>query len=160
PFRFAAAASTGGAAPSPAGDHSPLDHQRSAAGLVDQTRREIAGIVRETALLARRALPPATFFAALVDRVQRALAAEGVVVWRVEGEAPSPRFAPIARVGRLTDRTLPAGQADCHQRMLGEVAGSGQPTVVPATPDACDAALPANPTAVPFAVVPVAEIER
>lgn len=162
PFRFSSHRPpvTDGAAPGPAMGAGPLHAQASAEGMIDQTRREIASIVRDTAALARRDQPPSAFFAALVDRVLRAMAAEGVVVWRVDSGGGQRTFVPIARVGRITDRSLHPEQIACHARMLCEVADTGQPTIVPATPDARDAVLPANPTEVPVAVVPVMETER
>jgi len=119
--------------------------------LVRETRREIASIVRETAEWARRDIPTQQFFNALTDRVARAMAAEGVVIWHCHRQD----LTAIARVGKQTDRSLSEAQRGCHLCMLSEVAQSDQPVVVPATPDACDDTLPSNPTDTPVAVVPI-----
>jgi hypothetical protein len=128
----------------------------SAETLVRETRREIASIVRETAALARRVQPPERFFPALVDRVARAMGAEGVVLWR-RSSRDENRFEEIARVGRQTDRDLKPTQQACHQQLLREVADETEPVVVPATPGAEAAEHAANPTSFPVALVPILE---
>ncbi|QEG39446.1 HlyD family efflux transporter periplasmic adaptor subunit [Roseimaritima ulvae] len=146
PFRFTPNAA-------PAGGEDPL---------VRETRREIAAIVRDTAQLARQDLIPARFFTALADRTARAMAAEGVVIWRrresAVGEVDKVSdFAAVTRVGRITDQTIDSSQWGCHAKMLSEIADSDQPAVVPSTPDARDASLPSNPTLAAAAVVPILE---
>lgn len=143
PFRFHAAAT------SPAGAVAGTD------ALVQETRREIAAIVRQTAELARREQSLPRFFNALADRAARAMAAEGVVIWR--RTTADDRFDVIARVGKTTDLDLQPLQIGCHQRMLHEVAEDPQPVVVPPTPGATDDTLPANPSKFPVALVPVLE---
>ncbi len=137
PFRFSSASASAG------GEDA----------LVRETRREIAAIVRDTAQLARQDLPPVRFFAALADRTARAMAAEGVVLWRRRAGA----FEALTRVGKITDQTIDVSQQGCHARMLSEIADSDQPVVVPSTPEARDESLPSNPTLAPAAVVPILE---
>jgi PAS domain-containing protein len=124
--------------------------------LVRQTRREIAEIVREVAAMTRTRIDQKAFFAGLLDRTVRALAAEGAVIWDLGGERP----AAVLRTGRVTDLQITGLGRDAHDRMLAEVAASGNPVVVPPTPIDPHSAeavanLPANPTRRPAAVVPI-----
>lgn len=124
--------------------------------LVRQTRREIAEIVREVAAMARTRVDQKAFFAGLLDRTVRALAAEGAVIWDLGGERP----AAMLRTGRVTDLQITGLGRDAHDRMLVEIAASGNPVVVPPTPidprsAEAVANLPANPTQRPAAVVPI-----
>lgn len=154
PFVFSASAAAGGgyAPPRPS----------AAEDLVVQTRREIAEIVRETATLARRQLPRDQFFAAVVDRTVRALAAEGAVMWDVGEPIPTA----LVRIGRVTDREIRGTAQTVHRKLLAEIAAAGTPVVVPPTPlesqqpDAevdlqADSLTPANPTHFPAAIVPI-----
>lgn len=146
-------------APSGAAD----PHRPAAEDLVRQTRREIAEIVREVAALARRPLDQSTFFASLADATLRALAAEGVVIWRADDD----RCRPLVRTGRLTDRQIPPAGRAAHAAMLAEILATGTPVIVPPTPlghpetaaaepaDEPSVAAPANPTTAPAAVVPI-----
>ena len=120
--------------------------------LVNETRREIVEIVREVASAARSEQSIDSFLGLLVDRMLRAMAAEGVLVWRRD---QSGGFDCIRRIGRLTDQTLLAESQATHARLLDAVAKDQQPVVVPATPGASDSEVPANPTHVPAALVPI-----
>ncbi len=121
--------------------------------LVNETRREIAEIVREIAVAVRSDRSAGEFFGLLVDRIQRAMAAEGVIVWQATDAMRSVR-----RIGRITDQSIPSESVETHQRLLAAVASDGQPVVVPATPGAMDPEIAANPMEVPVALVPI-EIE-
>lgn len=118
--------------------------------LVTETRREIAEIVREIAVAVRSDRTANEFFGLLVDRIQRAMAAEGVVVWKIFDSTECVR-----RLGRITDDSIPRESTATHQKLLAEVASEGQPVVVPASPRASDAEAPANPMDVPVALVPI-----
>ncbi|TWU43919.1 hypothetical protein Q31b_14510 [Novipirellula aureliae] len=200
--------------PAPGGNAAP--HPQRSTGennpLVQETRREIADIVREVALAARSHASRHQFLGMLANRILVAMAAEGVVIWNVDTrECPSRRDAPTVpgcpsrrdeptvpgcpsrrdeptvpgcpsrrdettvpgcpsrrdgstdewtfsvahRIGKVTDQTIPSESANTHLQMIAEVIASGQPVVVPATPGATDSALPANPTHVAAAVVPI-----
>lgn len=123
--------------------------------LVNDTRREIAEITREIAIAARSDRTIGQFCSLLVDRVIRAMAAEGVVVWYRDSNETEAPFEAIQRCGRVTDLTIPNECDATHQTMLAEVAREAVPVVVPATPGASEPSVPANPTSVPAAVVPV-----
>lgn len=120
--------------------------------LVNDTRREIAEIVREVAVAVRSDRTANEFFGLLVDRIQRAMAAEGVIVWV---GSPADDLVAVRRLGRITDQSIPHESTAAHRRLLAEVASEGQPVVVPATPGATDADVPANPMNVPVALVPI-----
>jgi multidrug efflux pump subunit AcrA (membrane-fusion protein) len=122
--------------------------------LVHETRREIAEIVREVARAVTSQCSREEFLALLVDRVMRAMAAEGVLVWQ-RVDSPPLAYRCVSRLGRITDQSIALASSGTHQRMLVEVAVGGQPVVIPATPGATDAQLPANPTEVPAAVAPI-----
>ncbi|TWU40754.1 HlyD family efflux transporter periplasmic adaptor subunit [Novipirellula artificiosorum] len=122
--------------------------------LVDQTRREIAEIVREVALAVRSDRSRGQFLSMLVDRILRAMSAEGVVVWQVEAADPWSLSA-AQRIGQITDRSIASPSQPTHDQMLCEVIAGGQPVVVPPTPGASDTDRPANPTRVAAAVVPI-----
>lgn len=152
-------------------DHRPFEYSphvapavippgRSADPLVAETQQQIAGIVREIAAEARRDQSRGAFLRLLVDRVLRAMAAEGVVVWERD---PTDRgagndeldYRPLVRMGRVTDLSIPEPGRVPHERMLGEIGGEGSAAVVPATPGATDPDQPANPTESAAAVVPI-----
>lgn len=132
---------------------SPVNPTDGEGSMVRETRREIATIVRETAQLARQEIAAESFFRTLCERVGRAMAAEGVVVWR-RHEAT---FQVAARIGKITDQSIDCSQEACHQKMLQEVVQGDQPVVVPSSPEATDPSFPSNPTLVPVAVVPIIE---
>ncbi len=119
--------------------------------LVNETRREIAEIVREVAVAVRSDRTTNEFFGLLVDRIQRAMAAEGVLVWY----ATTDRIECVRQLGRITTDSIPDESVATHDRLLAEVISDGQPVVVPATPGATDADVPANPMHVPVALVPI-----
>lgn len=155
PFAFAAARPQATAA-----------SQRDDEALLRETRREIAGLVREAAELARQPISAEQFFPRLARLVAQAMAAEGVWVWNlatpaVTDQDPRPGWDAIAKVGRRVDEDRGLLSSACHARLLAEVAEGGQPVVVPPTPDAqsAESTVVANPLAVPVAVVPIGVLE-
>ncbi len=123
--------------------------------LVQVTVREIADIVREVAAAVRSDRSAEDFFGFFVDRVLRAMAAEGVIVWRLSDAESAERFQAVRSVGRVTEAAIPIEGIRAHQRLLSEVSIQGQPVVVPATPGATDDSVPANPLDVPAAVLAI-----
>lgn len=125
--------------------------------LVSETRREIAEIVREVAGAVRSERTQDDFLCMLADRILRAMAAEGVLIWQRHRSqhASLPQYRCLHRLGRITDQSIPPMSLAVHTRLLVEVADVGQAVVVPATPGATAKDVPANPTDVPVALVPI-----
>ena len=141
----------------PGRPHSHLGAAPAAASdpLVQVTVREIADIVREVAEAARSDRSTGEFFEFFINRVLRAMAAEGVIVWRSSGGESAQPFQAVRSIGRVTESTIPSESSGAHQRLLREVSTQGQPVVVPATPGATDDSVPANPLQVPAAVLAI-----
>lgn len=126
--------------------------------LIDQARQEISAIVREVASAARTHQGRDPYLRFLADRILRAMAAHGVVIWSVEDAASDLadwRYVVEHRLGTVTDHGLDETGRSVHDGLLIEVAGQHSPVVVPATPGASDVNVPANPTSHPAALVPV-----
>ena len=125
--------------------------------VVEQTRREISEIVRELAATSRQEITIGQYTSILCDRTLRAMSAEGVVIWKNTGLSATDtlQMHPIARLGRITDRSIPDDGVTPHQSLLSLVATDAAPVVVPATPGANDPDVPANPTNFPAALVPI-----
>ncbi|EMI44828.1 biotin/lipoyl-binding protein [Rhodopirellula sp. SWK7] len=149
----------GSGAPYPSGTLGPTD------GLVDQARQEISQIVREVAAAQRSDGGRDKYLRFLADRILRAMAAHGVVVWMsvdeqtdqtTSGESGRPfHYCAEHRLGTITDHHFDATATAVHDRLLIEVAGQNAPVVVPPTPGASDEDVPANPAEYPAAIVPV-----
>ena len=124
--------------------------------LVNEVRREITEIIREVAQAASEDKPEGQFLNFVADRVLRAMAAEGVVIWGVPSATmPTHTYNAVARIGRITDRSLDELSARAHQRLLTEVGAEQQPVVVPPTAEAAAEDEPANPSEVAVAIVPI-----
>ncbi|MGB7346917.1 MAG: HlyD family efflux transporter periplasmic adaptor subunit [Pirellulaceae bacterium] len=152
PFTFRPAVVTAGAA---GGSSASLTAGAATDTLVRDTHREITEIIRDVAVAARSDRTIGQFSSLLVDHILRAMAAEGVVIWHRDCAERDSAFEPIQRSGRVTDRTISPECIATHQAMLVEVAREAIPVVVPATPSASESTVPANPTEVPAAVVPI-----
>ena len=127
-----------------------------AASLVSDVRREITEIIREVAQAATEDQSEGQFLSFVADRVLRAMAAEGVVIWRMTtATPPTGPFTAVARIGRITDRSVDELSARAHQRLLTEVGAEQQPVVVPPTAEAAAEDGPANPSEVAAAIVPI-----
>lgn len=131
---------------------------------MDQARQEISQIVREVAAARRSQDGREQYLRFLADRVMRAMAAHGVVIWRaVDDETPQPAddhpavhsYRVEHRLGTVTDLQFDDTAMAVHDRLLLEIAGQNEPVVVPATPGASDQNVPANPAENPAAIVPV-----
>ena len=133
--------------------NAPSGSAQAGESLVHEARREIAEIVREVAAAVRSDRSEDDFLGMLSDRILRAMAAEGVVIWR--RLAGRQDFQCRRRLGRWTDQSIADESIGAHRRMLAEVAADGQPVVVPATPGATDPEVPANPSGFPVALAPM-----
>ncbi|WP_404310727.1 biotin/lipoyl-binding protein [Neorhodopirellula lusitana] len=175
PFLFSPGGDAGGAT----GTQSPRvepAHQRSPNGagsaeaMVHQARQEIAQIVREVASAQRSTGGRDRYLRFLADRVMRAMAAHGVVIWRATDEGSRFRcigktqadrryrdtqYFPEHRLGTVTDQPFDETEAAVHDCLLVEIAAGGEPAVVPPTPGASNREVPANPATHPAAIVPV-----
>jgi hypothetical protein len=125
--------------------------------LVDQARQEITQIVREVAAATHQPRNRSDYFRFLADRVLRAMAGHGVVVWTrpLKGASTANDYVAEHRLGRVTDLALVDAAEKVHQCLLAEVATGGAPVVVPPTPGADQVDVPANPLPYPAAIVPI-----
>ncbi len=85
----------------------PATPTAAADPLVQVTVREISDIVREVAAAARSDRSTEEFLAFFVDRVLRAMAAEGVVVWRSSGPEEAGPYRAVRSIGRVTESSIP-----------------------------------------------------
>ncbi|MEP1647885.1 MAG: phytochrome sensor protein, partial [Rhodopirellula bahusiensis] len=161
PFVFApsgsAANGSAGIGSSARGTSSSGPANQSPHSLVDQARHEITHIVREVAAASNEPRKKAEYFRFLADRVLRAMAGHGVVIWTrpVEEDSTVNDYAVEHRLGRVTDLALVDEAEQVHQCLLAEVATGGAPVVVPPTPGADQVDVPANPLPYPAAIVPI-----
>ena len=122
--------------------------------LVRDTQREIAEIVREVATAVHSQRTKQQFLDFLADRLLRAMASEGVMIWCRLSDA-SESFQCVSRLGRITDETMPASSLRIHNNLISQIASEGQPVVVPGTPGCKDTDRAANPMELPAALVPI-----
>lgn len=156
PFLFTPGESSGLATGSDSPNRSSANSQDgSAETLVNQARQEISQIVREVASAPRIEGGRDRYLRFLADRILRAMAAHGVVIWQADEGASDFRYIAEHRLGTVTDHQLDEIGLVVHDCLLIEVAGQNSPVVVPPTPGASDGDVPANPTSHPAALVPV-----
>lgn len=127
---------------------------------VDHARQEISQIVREVAAAQRSERGRDQYLRFLADRILRAMAAHGVVIWHAPDDVSSQsegmfRYRAEHRIGAITDQQFDNQRSVIHDRLLLEVAGQNSPVVVPPTPGAAEPDVPANPTEYPAAMVPI-----
>ncbi len=96
--------------------------------LVDQTRQQIRGLVREIEGLARAEVSPEEFYEGFLHRVVAALAAIGGAVWTLDEEG---RLALSSQVN-LAETRLHESQEDQqrHGKLLRKVLASGEGSVI------------------------------
>jgi hypothetical protein len=96
--------------------------------LVDQTRQQIRGLVREIEGLARAELSPEEFYEGFLHRVVAALAAIGGAVWTLDEEG---RLALSSQIN-IGETRLHESEEDQHKhgKLLRKVLSSGEGTVV------------------------------
>lgn len=134
---------------------------RPSASLIDRARQEIAAILREVSLASQQDWTRKAYVTFLVDRVHRAIAGGGVVLWTVEkrpGDKADSNRVTLAvehRLGEVTDLAIPAEGAGSHQNLLTQISQERSPVVVPNTPGASLDDVPANPGPVPVALIPI-----
>ncbi|MEM9366947.1 MAG: biotin/lipoyl-binding protein [Planctomycetota bacterium] len=134
---------------------------QSSASLIDRARQEIAGILREVSLASHQDWTRSSYVAFLVDRVHRAIAGGGVVLWTHQAaEAKQASVGPDTyvaehRLGDVTDLDIPDAGAESHQTLLRQIGQERSPVVVPNTSGAILEDVPANPSPVPVALIPI-----
>ncbi len=137
-------------------DRTASRQSTSSTASVDQARQEISQIVREVAAAARSDETRENYLRFLSDRILRAMAAHGVVIWHADDAAEGLyRYQAAHCLGTVTHRGFDETTSAVHDRLLLEVAGQNAPVVVPPTPRASDVDVPANPTEHPAAIVPI-----
>jgi biotin carboxyl carrier protein len=96
--------------------------------LVDQTRQQIRGIVREIEGLARAEISPEEFYEGFLHRVVAALAAVGGAVWTLDEDG---RLALSSQIN-LAETRLHESEEDQHKhgKLLRKILSSGEGTVV------------------------------
>ncbi|MHC4181289.1 MAG: hemolysin D, partial [Planctomycetota bacterium] len=113
--------------------------------LIEETKKQIRGLVQEIAQLAKKELSPQDFYGEFLSRVVSALAAIGGAVWTVEDQG---RMALQHQIN-LQETKLRDSQEDQvqHGRLLQKVLTSGEGMLVPPRSGAGDDdAEAANPT--------------
>jgi multidrug efflux pump subunit AcrA (membrane-fusion protein) len=121
-------------------------------------KQEIQGLVQEVVDLSKSEIDEGEFFAAMLDKAIAALAAIGGVVWTMEEGAPA-KLQYQVNMQQTGLAASPTAQAQ-HARLLGQIAGRGEPALVAphsgaggGEADGEDAA--ANPTEYLLVVAPI-----
>jgi hypothetical protein len=95
---------------------------------IEDTKRQIRGLVNEIAQLSKSDLPPEQYYAEFLPRIVQALAAVGGAVWNV-GEGGRLELAYQINISRsLLDPA--AEDALRHVQLLGQVIQTGEPRLV------------------------------
>lgn len=95
---------------------------------IEDTKRQIRGLVNEIAQLSKSDLPPEQYYAEFLPRIVQALAAVGGAVWIV-GEGGRLELAYQINISRsLVDPA--AEDAVRHVQLLGQVIQTGEPRLV------------------------------
>jgi multidrug efflux pump subunit AcrA (membrane-fusion protein) len=95
---------------------------------IEDTKRQIRGLVNEIAQLSKSDLPPEQYYAEFLPRIVQALAAVGGAVWNV-GEGGRLELAYQINISRSL---LDPGAEDAvrHVQLLGQVIQTGEPRLV------------------------------
>lgn len=173
PFVFSPSSAgpvAGGNSATGVGGREPVGRVNGSSSAGTETRREIAAIVREVAVAVSSQRDVAQYAAFVVDRIYRATAAGGVVLWRYETggvESPSQTaigssLVAIRRCGLTTDQSVAAADVATHRNLVAEIIAANSPVVVPPDPTSGQQETVAdhidqsrNPMTVPVAIVPV-----
>ncbi len=117
-------------AESPDGNHAALPGQAPAPELIHAARHEVQQLTKEIADLSRQEISAGEFFAEFLQRVTRALASGGGVVWLLDGHDELQAVTGIdpAQVGTIAPD---ASSSAPHDAMLRQVMLKRQPTALP-----------------------------
>ena len=134
-------------------DSSSIDPQA-----VEQTKRQIRGLVEEISALSRQAVRPEDFYTGFLQRVVEALAAVGGAVWILAEEGQFQLGCQInLRTASLDE---PGDHQVRHARLLGQVAESGEGLLVPPHSGGGNEGEGANPTEMLLVLAPVLSDRR
>ncbi len=111
---------------------------------VEQTKRQIRGLVEEISTLAKQGLSPDEFYTGFLNRVVEALAAVGGAVWTLT-EAGQFRLAYQINLHRASLDEDGEHQVR-HARLISQVAQTGEGLLVPPHSGGGDENAGANPT--------------
>src|SRR5262249_25549622 len=111
---------------------------------LEQTKQQIRGLVHEIAQLAKSEISPERFYAEFLQRVVSALAAVGGAIWLADEQRRLRRADAI----NISEPVIEAESEDAarHQRLLMQVAQSGEPALVPPMSGAAEEDAGGNPT--------------
>jgi multidrug efflux pump subunit AcrA (membrane-fusion protein) len=111
---------------------------------IEQTKQQIRGLVSEIAQLSKSNLGADEYYAAFLQRIISALAAVGGAIWIIRD---GRRLEPAYHI-KMDERLLEPESEDAskHFAMLSQVAGSGEPALVPPRSAAADERAGGNPT--------------
>jgi multidrug efflux pump subunit AcrA (membrane-fusion protein) len=134
-------------------DSSSVDPQA-----IEQTKRQIRGLVDEIAALAKQDLRPEVFYTAFLQRVVEALAAVGGAVWLIaEGKQFQLAYQINLRRSMLDE---PGEHQARHARLLGQVVQSDEGLLVPPHSGSGDESEGANPTELLLVLAPLRSDRR
>lgn len=96
---------------------------------IEQTKQQIRGLVSEIAQLSKSDLEAAEYYPAFLQRIVQALAAVGGAIWVMK----DGRNLDLAYQINLSDTLLDENDdgAKRHFNLLGHIAGSGEPKLIP-----------------------------
>ncbi|MFV2068719.1 MAG: hemolysin D, partial [Pirellulales bacterium] len=125
---------------------------------VEQTKRQIKGLVDEIATLAKQDIRPEEFYTGFLGRVVEALAAVGGAVW-ILGEGNQFQLAYQINL-RKASLDEPGEHQARHARLLGQVVQNGEGLLVPPHSGGGDESEGANPTELLLVLAPMRSDRR
>jgi hypothetical protein len=129
-------------------DSSSVDPQA-----IEQTKRQIRGLVQEISALSKQDVRPEEFYSGFLPRVVEALAAVGGAVWLLNDQG---RFQLVYQINlRKALPEEPGEHQAQHAKLLGQVAQSGEGLLVPPQSGGGDDSEGANPTELLLVLGPV-----
>jgi multidrug resistance efflux pump len=111
---------------------------------IEQTKQQIRGLVSEIAQLSKSELAAEEYYAAFLQRIISALAAKGGAIWIVR----DGRRLELAYHIQMSEQLLAPESEDAnkHFTLVSQVAGAGEPALVPPHSAAADERAGGNPS--------------
>ena len=120
---------------------------------IEQTKRQIRGLVEEIAALSKRNLGAEEYYREFLNRVVEALAAVGGAVWTLaEGNQLQLAYQINLKRASLDE---PGDHQAQHARLLGKVIQTGEGMLVPPHSGGGDEGEGANPTELLLVIAPL-----